>query len=102
MAPPNKLAHGQTKPWVSGVPRFKLSALDCRAINSLVGPNIERVTMKASKTSVPAPSAPEPEFTVNSLDELKDSLRRVDGLVQQSDGSSTIAGIERGVGIANN
>ena len=48
--------------------------------------------MKASKTSVPAPSAPEPEFTVNSLDELKDSLRRVNGLVQQSDGSSTIAG----------
>jgi hypothetical protein len=58
--------------------------------------------MKASKTSLPAPSAPEPEFTVNSLDELKDSLRRVDGLVQQSDGSSTIAEIERGVGIANN
>jgi hypothetical protein len=48
-----------------------------------------------SKTSVPAPSAPEPEFTVNSLDELKDSLRRVDGLVQQSDGSSMLAVIRK-------
>ena len=77
------------KPWACGVSRFNLRTLDCRAINSDLGLYLERVTMTVPTIPVSPPAAPERKFTVNSLDELKDCLRRVDEIVQQSDGSST-------------
>ena len=64
----------------------------CRASISQPGlpgriANIESVTMKAVKNPIPLVIAP--EFSVNSLGELRDCLQRVDSIAQESDGAST-------------